>query len=103
MPGVNDVVPAGRILRLRYDLHRVTLRELLPHLRAAGNAPSSALGWRWRTVLWLLTEDVQIERKRARQIDWDTLVRDIYQSQYRHRRHGRRDERPQHWRKYQTS
>lgn len=31
---------------------------------------------------------------------WDAAVRAIYVSCYRSRRHGRRDDRPQHWRKY---
>ena len=34
------------------------------------------------------------------EMGWDSFVREIYVSRYRHRRHGRRDDRPRHWRQY---
>ncbi|MGE0383900.1 MAG: hypothetical protein AB7Q97_04165 [Gammaproteobacteria bacterium] len=31
---------------------------------------------------------------------WDDAIRTLYAACHRHRRHGLRDERPQHWRRY---
>lgn len=98
VPGVTGASVIGRSLRLSYDLRRNCLADLLPRLREISGA---ALKRSWRVAFWLLTEDIQRQHQ-GRGFDWDSLVRDIHMSQYQHRRHGRRDERPQHWRKYQA-
>lgn len=50
----------------------------------------------------LLLAYLEDNRREAADTDegWEANVRRIYVSRYRHRRHGRRDDRPQQWRKY---
>lgn len=98
VPGVTGATMIGGSLRLSYDLRRSCLADLLSRLREFGGITFKRS---WRVAFWSLTEDIQRQHQ-GRELDWDSLVRDSYMSQYQHRRHGRRDERPQHWRKYQA-
>ncbi len=57
------------------------------------------------TAQWLkhrLLAYCDANRRAMRETDsgWTAAIRAIYVSRYRQRQHGRRDERPQHWRQY---
>lgn len=102
IPGLKSLRREDHELMVTYDLRLVRLADLLPRLRETGIDIGNNLGQRIRLAYWLMTEDVQAHNA-DRDSDWASLVRDIYLSQYRHRRHGRRDDRPRHWRKYEAS
>jgi hypothetical protein len=97
--GVAAAVLEGKRLCVEYDLREVGCAQLIDTIQTAGLVLH--LNWRERWLLGLrcyregiLRDDMNNE------IGWDSFVREIYVSRYRHRRHGRRDDRPRHWRQY---
>jgi hypothetical protein len=101
-PGLEDVALDGNGLSVTYDLRETSCAHIIDQIEALGIPPD--LTWQQRLRLRLrcyreavLTED------RNNEIGWDSFVREIYVSRYRHRRHGRRDDRPRHWRQYSAS
>lgn len=99
VPGLEEAILDGDTLRVAYDLRETSCAYLVEHIEAVGLAP--VLRWHERLRLRLrcyreavLADDLNNE------IGWDSFIREIYVGRYRHRRHGRRDDRPRHWRQY---
>jgi hypothetical protein len=99
LPGVEEASVNGDSLRIRYDLRATSCAPIIEHIETRGLAP--VLSWRQRLLLRLRCYREAIRREEMNnEIGWDSFVREIYVSRYRHRRHGRRDDRPRHWRQY---
>lgn len=100
LPGVLDVGIDGDRLRIEYELREVNCAELADTLQNSGLA--MVLDWRQRLGLKLRCYREAVHRDDMNnEIGWDSFVREVYVSRYRHRRHGRRDDRPRHWRQYE--
>jgi hypothetical protein len=97
--GVERVETRDRMLEIHYDLRLIRLSDLVAKLADIGLLPDTGILQRVRLASWAVCEDIQW-LNRDFDMSFDTVVREIYMSRYRHRRHGRRDDRPQHWRKY---
>ena len=100
-PGIDQASLQGDKLSLVYDLPATNAKALVELLENAGL--SLVLTWfqRFTFNLRCYRESVFCEEANN-DIGWDSCVREIYVSRYRHRRHGRRDDRPRHWRQYPT-
>lgn len=86
-------------LALTYDLRECALGRILELAQAAGIR--LILNRREKFLLKLRCYRESIMREDLNnEMGWDSFVREVYVSRYRHRRHGRRDDRPQHWRQY---
>jgi len=82
-----------------YDPLVLDCAGVIAQLRATGVEP--AAGLRDRVGLKLRCyRDAILREEQMNEIGWDSFVREIYVSRYRHRRHGRRDDRPRNWRHY---
>ncbi len=101
LSGCDAVSVSKGNLDIRYELPLTTAATIVDFIDASG--PGIVLNWRQRASLWLryYQEAIFIENMND-ETGWDSCVREIYVSRYRHRRHGRRDDRPRHWRKYDT-
>jgi len=100
LPGVESACWRDRKhLLLRYDLRATDLQTLLDHM---GSNSVEIPKRRWRTWWHALLAYCEANERQCAPADsdWNTNVRRIYVSRYRHRRHGHRDDRPQHWRQY---
>ncbi len=82
-----------------YDPLVLDCARVIAHLRAHGVEPSPGLRARLRLRLRCY-RDAILREEQNNEIGWDSFVREIYVSRYRHRRHGRRDDRPRNWRHY---
>jgi hypothetical protein len=101
LPGLLETSSDGDRLRLGYELRMTNCAAILASLQAAGlTLRLTALG-RIRLGLRCYREAV-LKEDLNNDIGWNSFVREIYVSRYRHRRHGRRDDRPRHWRQYKT-
>jgi hypothetical protein len=99
LAGIEDLVLDDNKLRVVYDIRETQLEAVIEFLQHAG--ASVVLSWYglWRLRFRCYRESVQAQEANN-EIGWDSCVREIYVSRYRHRRHGRRDDRPRHWRQY---
>lgn len=99
LPGVQDLSLVDNVLHISYDLAKTNASEILAILEACRVEITHN---RWQRIrLWIRRyQDSIIEQEANNEIGWDSFVREIYVSRYRHRRHGRRDDRPRHWRQY---
>ena len=99
MPGLEDVTLDGSGLRATYDLRETTCAHIIDQIEALGIPV--VLTWHQRLRLRLRCyREAVLKEDLNNEIGWDSFVREIYVSRYRHRRHGRRDDRPRHWRQY---
>ena len=99
LAGIEDLVLDDNKLRVTYDIRQTQIEAVIELLQHAG--ASVVLSWYglWRLRFRCYRESVQVQEANN-EIGWDSCVREIYVSRYRHRRHGRRDDRPRHWRQY---
>lgn len=99
LPGCDAVSVSNRRLEVIYELPQTNAAAIVDLIESAGL--SVVPNWRQRIGLWLryYQEAIFLENLND-ETGWDSCVREIYVSRYRHRRHGRRDDRPRHWRKY---
>ena len=99
LAGIKDLVLDDNKMRVVYDIRETQLAAVIEFLQHAG--ASVVLSWYglWRLRLRCYRESVQAQEANN-EIGWDNCIREIYVSRYRHRRHGRRDDRPRHWRQY---
>ena len=99
LAGIEDLVLDDNKLRVVYDIRETQIEAVIELLQHAG--ASVVLSWYglWRLRFRCYRESVQVQEANN-EIGWDSCVREIYVSRYRHRRHGRRDDRPRHWRQY---
>lgn len=101
LPGVEEVSLGDDTLHATYELPQTSAAAIIEVIESSGL--TLALSWHRRLRLWLryYREAIFAENLKD-EIGWDSCVREIYVSRYRHRRHGRRDDRPRHWRQYST-
>jgi hypothetical protein len=99
LPGLEQASISNNIVSARYELPHTDAATIVGLLTAGGL--SLTLSFSERLGLWLryYQEAIFLENSDD-EAGWDSYVREIYVSRYRHRRHGRRDDRPRHWRKY---
>lgn len=96
--GVESLARHGDSLEVTYDLRETNLDALLEAL----DFDPGRTGLAARLLLRL---ERHRERLRAEELKyiggWDNIVREIYVTHYRHRAHGRRDDRRRQWRQYE--
>jgi len=102
MPSLTDVAFVGNGLSVTYDLRETSCAHIIDEIEALGIRPDLTWHQRLRLRLRCYREAV-LKEDLTNEIGWDSFVREIYVSRYRHRRHGRRDDRPRHWRQYSVS
>ena len=101
LPGIEEVSFRGDTLHASYELPQASAAAIIDVIESSGL--KLALSWHKRLRLWLLYyREAIFEENLKDEIGWDSCVREVYVSRYRHRRHGRRDDRPRHWRQYST-
>ncbi|MFT4581357.1 MAG: hypothetical protein ACI915_000303 [Gammaproteobacteria bacterium] len=99
LPGIEDTDFDDLRLRVVYDPIQTNTATIIDAINAS-NVRVEA-GVFQRISLWLRCyREAIIEEESSNDIGWDSFVREIYVSRYRHRRHGRRDDRARHWRQY---
>lgn len=98
-PGVDAADFSDSMLRVAYDLRETNCAVIVERIEAAGLAPALSAYQRFCLGLRCYREAV-LKDGLSNEFGWDSFVREIYVSRYRHRRHGRRDDRPRHWRQY---
>lgn len=93
--GVHGAAAAGgRRLVVDYDPARTSRAEIAAIIGI--EAPARGLVARWQA----LAETTRRDAPPDYPLGFHQRVREAYLHRYRHRRHGRRDDRPQHWRQY---
>lgn len=101
LPGIEEVSFRGDTLHATYELPQASAAAIIDVIESSGL--KLALSWHKCLRLWLLYyREAIFEENLKDEIGWDSCVREVYVSRYRHRRHGRRDDRPRHWRQYST-
>ena len=89
---------AGKYI-IEYDPRVLGCAEVITHLCSFGAEPDLNVLEQWRLKLRCY-RDAIVREEQMNEMGWDSYVREIYVSRYRHRRHGRRDDRPRNWRHY---
>ena len=84
---------------IEYDPRVLGCAEVITELRALDVEPALNALERLRLKLRCY-RDAILREEQMNEMGWDNYVREIYVSRYRHRRHGRRDDRPRNWRHY---
>lgn len=92
--------PLGRwCIEISYDLRRTRLQSIERLLVDMGFHLDNSLLARMKRALYHYTEGVEFENLQLRHPALlDTT--EVFINRYRHLRHGCRDDRPEHWRKY---
>jgi len=101
LAGVGEVILEGAIVRVAYDLCDTTCAQVVDQIEGLGLKPVLNVWQRLCLRLRCYREAIH-KQELNNDIGWDSFVREIYVSRYRQRRHGRRDDRPRHWRQYST-
>jgi hypothetical protein len=99
LSGVQDVSLAEDVLRIVYDVPNTNASHLLALIESSDLKVASNV-WQKISLFVRRFQDAVIEQEASNEIGWDSFVTEIYVSRYRHRRHGRRDDRAHHWRQY---
>lgn len=99
LAGVGEVILEGAIVRVAYDLCDTTCAQVVDQIVGLGLMPVLNVWPRLCLRLRCYREAI-LKQELNNDIGWDSFVREIYVSRYRQRRHGRRDDRPRHWRQY---
>ena len=101
LPGIEEVSFQDDTLHTTYELPQTSAAAIIEVIESSGLI--LALSWHRRLRLWLLYyREAIFEENLKDEIGWDSCMREIYVSRYRHLRHGRRDDRLRHWRQYST-
>lgn len=99
LAGVGEVILEGAIVRVAYDLCDTTCAQVVDQIEGLGLMPVLNV-WQRLCLRLRCYREAILKQELNNDIGWDSFVREIYVSRYRHRRHGRRDDRPRHWRQY---
>jgi len=100
MEGVRDLhVPRDTVLRVEYELLRITLEDIEQLLGQRGFHLDNSLLHKLRRALYHYTEDTERENLGCPKGESNCTAK-VFISSYRRREHGCRDERPDHWRRY---
>lgn len=86
-------------LQLRYDLNHITYRVVEEILVGTGFHLENSLLTKLRRALYYYTEDAQLENRGCQRGDSNCTVK-VFVNRYDRLRHGCRDDRPPHWRRY---
>jgi len=84
-------------LRISYDIRVITLQVLENALTELGFHLDNSLFFKLKRALYYYTEEVQQENLGCSK---GQCTRNIFINRYDRLRHGCRDDRPNHWRKY---
>ncbi|MFU8838044.1 MAG: hypothetical protein ACNA75_07040 [Thiohalomonadaceae bacterium] len=99
MDGVHEVNPAEpHLLFVRYDITIITLGLIEEVLVEFGYHLDNSLMHKLKRALYAYTEETQ--RANLGLEGENTADRKVFIQNYLRRRHGCRDERPEHWRGY---
>jgi hypothetical protein len=99
MDGVHEVNPAEpHLLFVRYDITIITLSLIEEVLVEFGYHLDNSLMHKLKRALYAYTEETQ--RANLGLEGENTADRKVFIQNYLRRRHGCRDERPEHWRGY---
>jgi hypothetical protein len=100
VPGILEVeAVSATLLRVRYDVMRITLEQIEGALDEAGFHLDNRLLLRLVRALWYYTEEVQRANHGCPRGSTNCTQK-IYITRYQHATHGCRDRRPEHWRQY---
>ncbi|HHO67677.1 MAG TPA: hypothetical protein ENK12_01480 [Gammaproteobacteria bacterium] len=91
--------PARNCIRVSYDLAEINLQIIDCLLSELGFHLDNSLMSRLKRALYYYTEETEFENLGIPR-DQDHTTRDIFMRCYRCKRHGCRDDRPEHWRHY---
>ncbi len=86
-------------MQVCYDLNHITLRIIEEILMEVGFHLDSSLLSKLKRALYYYTEEVQLENLGGAREDVDSTQK-VFVNRYQRLRHGCRDDRPLHWRKY---
>lgn len=92
-------IPDPSLLKVRYDLLRLSLNEIETLLSDRGFHLDNSLLSKLRRALYHYTEDTERQNLGCPQGDSNCTTK-VFISSYQRREHGCRDERPNHWRRY---
>lgn len=103
LSGMDEIDSVRRIgkhrIEVAYDLRRIRLQIINGLLERAGFHLDNSLMARMKRSLYHYTEQVEFDNLRLPHHTFlDTT--EVFINRYRHLRHGCRDDRPEHWRKY---
>lgn len=103
LSGVDEIDSVRRInkraIEVEYRLRKIRLKMVEELLIRAGFHLDNSLMARMKRSLWHYTEQVEFENLQLPNHTFlDTT--EVFINRYRHLRHGCRDDRPEHWRKY---
>ncbi|MCB1875519.1 MAG: hypothetical protein KDH88_06035 [Chromatiales bacterium] len=98
--GVFSAEAAGQLcLRVEYDVRLITLRVIECVLEELGFHLDNSLIVKLKRALHYYTEETQ-RANLGLECSQDSTTTQVFVCRYAKRRHGCRDERPEHWRKY---
>jgi hypothetical protein len=98
--GVLASEPASpTLLRVRYDVLAVTLKEMEDALRELGLHLDNRLMLRLKRALCYYTEET-LRANCGCPDGPSNCTKKIFATRYQHMEHGCRDQRPEHWRRY---
>lgn len=89
----------ARLLEVKYDLLRITLRQIEDALREIGLHMEDHLLSRLKRALYYYMEDIQRENLGCEQGESNCTKR-VFAVRYQKLNHACRDQRPEHWRRY---
>jgi len=99
VPGLANARKSAGNYIIDYDPRVLGCAEVIARLRATGAEPVLSVLEHLRLKLRCY-RDAILREEHMNELGWDSFVREVYVSRYRHRRHGRRDDRPRNWRHY---
>jgi len=100
VPGVMSAHPESPVLlRISYEVLQISLQQIEEALTEAGFHISGGLLYKLKRALYYYTEETQRANNGCPRGD-SNCTRRIFISQYSRHKHGCRDARPDHWRKY---
>lgn len=100
--GIMHVKPLDDMrIAVSYDLRKLTLAELEAALQEIGFHLDNGVLYKLKRALYEYTETVQRENLGLdRPACTGDCAQKLFIKQYRDRRHGCQDDRPEHWRRY---
>jgi len=101
VPGIVHLELLGsHRLRVGYDIRALNLRVIEEVLIEIGFHLDNSLLVKVKRALYHYTEEVQLQNLGCERGE-SNCTQKIFVNWYQQRRHGCRDERPEHWRRYQ--
>ena len=100
LEGVNHVhFVSPTFMRISYDVTRITLAQIEAILVDLGFHLDNRLIYRLKRALYIYTEDTQRANCGCDKADANSTQK-VFIKRYQAMKHGCRDQRPTHWRKY---